>query len=567
MLGRMIVVLIVQITSVCALGLVLMPAQAAERRVALLVGISQYQDRDISSLEGPALDVAAMRDVLAQRWSFKSEDIRTLVDRQATRAQVLAELDALRQRSGPGDDVLIYFSGHGTSALDAAAAELPVPHGSGALLAYDFSFARPDAGLIVGRSDLVPRITALENGHRRLWVIMDTCYSGQAVRQVQAAADPKEWPVRAVTLSRPDIAAHLAALPTARPRAPPYPYRATAFLAAAAEGETAKDVPRDKLRGWPTFDGRPHGAFTDALLRVLGGQVPGDLNADGWLDLNEVHRAVGDFMAGRPYGHTPQRLPAVADDPHAIGARPVLSQRSAAALPVARPPSPFTLRTEQLPPALTTRLSGLPDVRLVAGGPTNLVVARSSSSAGTVDVVDASGDLVRRVPLAEAEALVGQVRQLAWVHKLRALAERGQRAALNMAIEPTAEGGNFLTGQVLNLELQPDRPGWLMMVNIDAVGRLAPLYPIGRHHTAALPANQPWRSPAQRVQEPAGKDIQFAMVFDREPAELHEWVRLSVRSDDLDRERQQAMLERLVKAEAGRFSFGHTEFRTVVSRP
>ena len=78
--GRWIVALSVQIAFVLAFGLALGRAQAAERRVALLVGISQYQDKDIKSLEGPAHDVAAMRDVLVQRWGFKSDDIRTLVD-------------------------------------------------------------------------------------------------------------------------------------------------------------------------------------------------------------------------------------------------------------------------------------------------------------------------------------------------------------------------------------------------------------------------------------------------------------------------------------------------------
>lgn len=559
MQGRWFVTLSVRIATVWFFGLALEPAQAADRRVALLVGISQYQDKDIKSLEGPAHDVAALRDVLVQRWGFKSADIRTLVDKQATRVNVLAELDALGKRSGAGDEVLIYFSGHGTSALDAAAAELPVPHGSGAFLTHDFSFARPEAGLIVGRTDLVPLIGSMEDGGRRLWVVMDTCYSGQAVRQVQPAADPKKWPERAVTLSRPNAAARLAALTPAR-LPPPYPYRATAFLAAAAEGETAKDVPHAKLRDWPTFDGLPHGAFTDALLRVLNGQVPGDLNDDGWLDLNEVHYAVGDYMAKRPYGHSPQRLPAVSEDPYALGARPVLAQRRAATAPEARPPAPLTVRTEQLPPALNTRLSGLPDVRLVGGGRADLVIARSADA---VDVVDAAGDLRRRVPLAEADKLARIVRQLAWLHKLRALAEQGQRAALQMSLEPQATGGNFIVGETLNLSIRPDRTAWLALLNLDSDGNLSVLYPTARHETQSRPAAQllqvPPPSSPLRVRLPEGKDEQIGLAFDQDiSAELLKLAPL----EGGDATELQAAVERLTEKYAKRFSFGHTEFRT-----
>jgi uncharacterized caspase-like protein len=277
------------------------------RGVALLVGISEYQSPVINPLEGPAADVSAMARVLRQRWGFLPQDIQTLVNRLASRSAILAALDALQQRSAPGDDLLIYFSGHGTSALDRAARELDVPHGSGAFIAHDFDPLRPEAGgLIVGRNDLVPRLTALERAGRRIWVVMDSCYSGQAVRENRpTVADPDRWALRSFQLSRPDMPARLAASSLERPAAPPYPYRATAFLSAAGEGETAKDISSSKLARWPSIDGQPHGALTDALLRVLDGRIPGDLNGDGWLDLNEVHQAVGDFMAQRPYVSSP----------------------------------------------------------------------------------------------------------------------------------------------------------------------------------------------------------------------------------------------------------------------
>lgn len=548
----------VLIAVVVALGC----AAAQARSVALLVGIAQYQSPDIPVLEGPAQDVAALDRVLRQRWDFQAQDIRSLVNARARRQAILAELDALLQRSAPGDDVLIYFSGHGTSALDRSARELDVPHGSGAFVAHDFDPARPDAGgLVVGRHDLVPRISALEKGGRRIWVVMDTCYSGQAVRENQpVGADPDRWPQRSFAISRNDMPERLAAAASQRPAAPPYPYRATAFLAASGEGETAKDIGSARLARWPSIDGLPHGALTDALLRVLAGRIAGDLNGDGWLDLNEVHRAVSDFMLQRPYGQTPQRLPAVAEDGHGIGARPVLTRRGAALAPKEAPPQPLTVRLHDLPATLGQRLAGLPGVDCVATGATDLAVAQLPG--GGIDLIDGSGDRWLQLPRLDADRIVGQVRQLAWAKRLRALAERHRRGVLPFAVEPVDFGGNLRFGDSVHFALRPDRAGWLLLLDLDAQGRLSPLYPLAAHQTVALPAGEAWQSPPMRVQPPEGKDLQFAFLFDREPAELAAWVQLTRRGDDNALEQLQALLERMVLAETRRFTFGHSEFRT-----
>lgn len=552
-------VLIAVVSGCCCLA-----AQA--RGVALLIGISSYQSRDISVLEGPAQDVAALRRVLHQRWGFQPGDVRTLVDSQARRQSILKELDALLQRSDAGDDLLIYFSGHGTSALDRSASELDVPHGSGAFIAHDFDPRRPDAGgLIVGRHDLVPRITALEQAGRRLWVVMDSCYSGQAVRESQSTtADPNLWPPRSFQISRADMPARLSAAPALNLAAPPYPYRATAFLSAASEGETAKDVSSTQLQRWPTADGKPHGALTDALLRVLDGSLPGDLNGDGWLDLNELHRAITDFMSQRPYAQAPQRLPAVAEDAHGLGTRPVLSLRGVASAPQIAALRPLAVRVHDLPASLAQRLRGMPDVEVTGSDTADLQIGRSP--AGSIDVIDRSGDRWLQLDSLDADRIVGQVRQLAWAKRLRSLAERHQRGVLPLGVEPSDHGGNLKVGDQMRFALRPDRQGWLLLVDIASNGQLIPLYPLGLHDTVALPAGQAWQTAPMRVEPPEGKDLQFAFLFDREPAELAAWTRLARRDDDASRQNLQAMLERMILAEARQFTFGHSEFRTWIAK-
>ena len=159
----------------CALVITL-PAAAQGRNIALLIGVGDYGHARLN-LEGPVHDVPALRSVLQRRWGFAEADIVTLVDAQATREAVLRALRDLQWRSGPGDQVLIYFSGHGLSALQGAM-EVPVPHGSGAFVPFGVNTQDPAAlarGMIVGRTDLQPLLRELDRGGRRVWVVSDSC--------------------------------------------------------------------------------------------------------------------------------------------------------------------------------------------------------------------------------------------------------------------------------------------------------------------------------------------------------------------------------------------------------
>jgi len=80
---------------------------------ALLIGIGEYEAHpQLASLKGPPNDIRQMRDLLVEQLGFKDENITTLQDAAATREGILAALDALGQRAGPADMVLIHYSGH-----------------------------------------------------------------------------------------------------------------------------------------------------------------------------------------------------------------------------------------------------------------------------------------------------------------------------------------------------------------------------------------------------------------------------------------------------------------------
>lgn len=82
---------------------------------AVVVGISDYQEKDIPDLRFADRDAEAFANYLRSPGggSLSTENLRILTNQQATAGQVIAALTWLLEESKPGDQAIIYFSGHG----------------------------------------------------------------------------------------------------------------------------------------------------------------------------------------------------------------------------------------------------------------------------------------------------------------------------------------------------------------------------------------------------------------------------------------------------------------------
>jgi hypothetical protein len=475
------------------------------------------------------------------------------------------------QKSHAGDEIFIYFSGHGTSALDAGLG-LPIPDGSGAFAPFDATLSGSDAvkSLLVGRLDLRPLFEELDRGGRKLWIVSDSCYSAALVRSVGNEGLPKR---SLPALDRGDVAQYL----KMRERAvshvksgQPYPYRHAVFLAAAAEGETAKDIPTAYLDKYPTIDGRPHGTLTDALLRVLKGQLPADFDGNGTVSLDELHQAVGQFMAQRGYGHTPQGLPSVMEDTGGLASRSLLQAKGLGGVTVARPSFAQDIPKLQvdisaLPAGLQSTLPTLP---LVQWSATNADL-KLTASAKVIRMFNVSGDMISELKLADHVALVGQLQQLAWTQRMDLLARKNRRAVLRAEIEPAFMGGNFLIGDKLHFTLRSDRAAKILLINADSAGKVSVLYPYAFNELGVVESNKklsiPGESPDDQilVKEPFGMDVQLVFAFDQPGPDLKPWMG---RTDMVGSDPQLAELERLLVQSKDHFTFTRTELR-VLQKP
>jgi hypothetical protein len=529
------------------------PVHAAPKRIALLVGVGNYADSGVKDLEGPPHDVAALKSTLTGKWGFPANAIRTLVDGEATRQGILAELDALKTRSQPGDLVFLYMSGHGTSDRDRKAG-LPLPHTSGAFLPVDF----PDTGtqvqqlnnVIIGQRDMRPRLEALEKSGRQLMVVFDSCFSGNAVRSIGGL------PSRHVGLSSRGVAERDEIEQSDdkgnRPLPPPFPYKQVFFLAAASDNEMAADISQNKLRFFPTLDGKPHGAFTDALLRALDQPAAADIDQNGNLSNAELFESVARFMNQRSYGHQPQMLPPAREDSLRLAQRPVfalakLAQAVTSEVPV---PADITVRVqlEGDDGDMRHRLASLPGILLVeAGG--EFVLRRVAGRKPTPSwrLLTPNGDIVTdgdNLAVNDIADIPERLKAEVWWRKLQTTVLPKRRFAPILEANPASRGGTFVEGETLVFDLRTNQAGQLLLLNLDAKGKVTVLYPFRESELKPIEAGKllviPGEGPRDRIRvtPPSGTDQLLALVFPQEApvlAPLRAKSEISVDAPELTR--------------------------------
>ena len=200
----------------------------------------------------------------------------------------MSALDALVRDAKTGDFAFIYLSGHGTSAYDSVGAALALTNDTGAFVPADFPFGGTDEekrnALLIGNRDVRPRLKTLDESGVSGMVVVDSCFSENSVRSLYGQAK--------LTYRFVDSGLeHLGAFPSnnGASRAP-YPYRQLVTITASSEREKALDWGRPLQH--LTHDGKPHGAFTDSLLRTLGSFGEADADHNGEVTNRELFNAV-----------------------------------------------------------------------------------------------------------------------------------------------------------------------------------------------------------------------------------------------------------------------------------
>ena len=98
-------------------ALAIQPVEAGQK--ALVIGVGDYPHSPDSNLKAPAHDARRIGQLLISEMGFRKEDIKYLVDGEATKKAIMDGLTKwLPSRTKKGDRVIIFYEGHGTQIKD-----------------------------------------------------------------------------------------------------------------------------------------------------------------------------------------------------------------------------------------------------------------------------------------------------------------------------------------------------------------------------------------------------------------------------------------------------------------
>jgi uncharacterized caspase-like protein len=147
------------------------------RYFALVIGIDGYSD--LPRLQTAQRDAGAVARILRENYGFEVDLLQ-----EATRNEVISALSAYRYSLDEGDNLLIYYAGHGLNDTQAAEAYwLPV------------DASRLDQTAWISNSTVSQMIRAIKAKH--VLVVSDSCYSGSLTRGLAIARRDPGWLERA----------------------------------------------------------------------------------------------------------------------------------------------------------------------------------------------------------------------------------------------------------------------------------------------------------------------------------------------------------------------------------
>jgi hypothetical protein len=502
-------------------------------RYAILVGVSKYAaGAGRFDLDGPRYDVPALKAVLTTRYGFPAANVVELLDEKGTKANILGTLAKYVDAAKPGDQILFYFSGHGTSAFDASNQPLAAAIGpnSGALVPYDSHGSSLEAlsqSLIIGRRDLRPILSHL-NPKATAWVIIDACYSENTVRSIGGGW---EGPARAIAVvslvagsSRGDAAGETGSLFVRAEDKEPYPYPNVVSFSASSRDQTARDISEQLLRSgrYQTVDGKPHGAFTNGLLAALGGSAA---DRDRKLTYQEVFESTRSLVeAGsnqRPQMLAPGRD--VLDQP----ALDDSAQTTAPRLPA--PPGAGSIRValDSVDDTVRRKIATMPKVEL-AQDRFDLLVRQKG---GRLSLYHRSLVLIRDYSLSEIEQLTGRIGAQSQVERLLAYRFDGPGFNVDIDVQPVdANGvaspdyrGEFSVGETVAVLARVGAPAYLLVLNVDTTGVITVLYP-GIKDVQPVSNRAPVEIVRALIRPPTGTEFIKAFAFAQPPRGVEEFV-------------------------------------------
>ena len=232
----------------------------APRRVALLIGVDQYQDSSLSPLRYAAKAATDLSAVCSDPNPGDFDRVHTVVGASATSRHGIEKAIALATADLQRDDTFVlYLSGHGTLTLDASAGT------SLWFLPSDGDLNDP-IGTGIAVEWLEERVGKVEA--RRRVLIMDTCHNGRSAEGARSSLSNDTSQVLSQLRGEPPAPRELRQVSESEVR-----------LFAAEYFQPAMETPELE-----------NGVYTHFLIQAISDAAgAADLDGDGLVDVHEAH--------------------------------------------------------------------------------------------------------------------------------------------------------------------------------------------------------------------------------------------------------------------------------------
>ncbi|MDP7026828.1 MAG: caspase family protein [Candidatus Marinimicrobia bacterium] len=141
-----------------------------DRSWALIIGINDYEN--VPDLHYAVEDALAVKNMLINNFNFSRNDVRVLIDKEATQSNINKEMSKLLKSAGENDRVVFYFAGHGETE------ELGLEEGDAGFLMPSDADVENLYFSAIPMEDL--RSISKFSKAKHMLFLVDACYSGLA---------------------------------------------------------------------------------------------------------------------------------------------------------------------------------------------------------------------------------------------------------------------------------------------------------------------------------------------------------------------------------------------------
>ncbi|MEO1091719.1 MAG: caspase family protein [Pseudomonadota bacterium] len=446
--------------AVLAAAIGLTATQASAATYALVIGIDAYEH--IAPLRGAVNDA---RDIAETLRGLPADEVRLLLDGDATRAAITQNWRELAQRAGPGDTLIITYAGHGSNEPEAQSGSESDGLDENFLLAGFSPIGAAAAERI--RDDEVAELIALSPEATVIFVA-DSCHSGSSTRSLQTDWGFRNWPTGSF-VDDP---------------LPPPPAGSTTDEAAVDNTIVFAAVPDAEMAPEFPIGGQMRGALSYSFAEGLRGAA--DADGDGVVTKGELEQHVRSFVRQVSNGlQHPQVAPAGAVDTPLVE---VDAQPAPA-------PNPFATAFDDLPP-VPLEVVGTDDPGAFFDGFGGVVAATDKDrqkvvwDVGRGEVRSGHGDVILALPTADPASLTGNVQAV--VDKMRAV-HALEAGALAQPLELSFAGGDgtYRQSQPIDVRLAERRFDHLILSGLSSTGEIDFVFPLEAYgDPLSLPAGE-----------------------------------------------------------------------------